>query len=336
MSALRVFISHAHEDRALAEAWQSLIVAITDDEVRPWYSSDQRIGGGAGPGEWRKTVCRRVGESTTILALLTPGSNERPWLMWESGLAEGRDKEVVPVTYFMNERGLHEVFRGMQWFEGDKREGVRKLAGELLLRHRGGPVGETALTGAHVHVERYLAAVQAERRNSLARGLFHDHFHDRPTAERMQGTWTARWTETGSDGRETAFESDHLDCWTTDSRIRFVGVSAKAGIAAVLEPDEDERHYPMEGVVSADGWVALAYWSAREIRICGTVVLRPIGSTGILLEGHWQGHSARHLEDEPRYLCGRVVMGKGERGRELVARHWSSDEASDSGSASSP
>jgi hypothetical protein len=318
MDELAIFISHAHEDRALALAWQELIYSITATRVRPWYSSDERMGGGMGPGDWRRLVHQKVRESTMILVLLTPGSNERPWLVWESGLAEGQSKEVIPVTFFMNERGLHEVFRNKQWFEGDKRSGVEKLVRELMLRVTGRPLEDFILESWRVSIERYLAAVATERRSSLARALFHDHFHDRHAAEQLSGNWTAMWTEVGEDGTETPFETDTLECWTTDSRIRFIGTSAKGGIDGLLDADEDERYYPMEGVVSADGWLALSYWSAREVRICGSVVMRRKGSSGVLLEGWWQGHTARNVLEEPRFVQGRVTMGKGELGRSLM------------------
>ena len=96
MPGTPIFISHAHEDRGLAKAWQDLIRTLSVGQIHPWYSSDERAGGGVGTGEWRSEIRDRVAEAETILALLTPGSNERPWLVWESGFAEGQEKTIVP------------------------------------------------------------------------------------------------------------------------------------------------------------------------------------------------------------------------------------------------
>ena len=58
MSALRVFISHHHEEKLLARAWQDLIRTLTGNKVVPWFSSDDRAAGGITPGEWHPQVRR--------------------------------------------------------------------------------------------------------------------------------------------------------------------------------------------------------------------------------------------------------------------------------------
>jgi hypothetical protein len=94
--------------------------------------------------------------------------------------------------------------------------------------------------------------------------------------------------------------------WAGETRLRVVGYSAKAGIAGV----DSAEFYPMEGVVSSRGYVALSYWSGGAIPICGTCLLKPEGSAGDTLAGHWQGFTSRDLGEEPRFTHGRVVMSK--------------------------
>lgn len=311
MSDLKVFISHAHEDRALAEAWQGLINTLTLGQVTPWYSSDDRAGGGCGPGDWRKAVRERMEEADTILALLTPGSNERPWLVWESGFAEGQQKTIVPVTFFIDERGIHDVFHDKQIYEGDKPASVLALLDELAAKHFGSTIPDASRVVWKSYVSEYMKSVEQERTESLTRALFHDHFHVRGTAEKLSGTWYAAWTDEGSE-TPTLFETDRLEAWSTNSRIRFVGVSNKIGNEELLRGAEECVHYPMEGIVSSDGMIALSYWSSGEARYSGTVLLRIASGSGRVLKGTWQGFTARNIDETPTIHQGKVVMARDE------------------------
>ena len=312
MGELRVFISHAHEDRALAKAWQSLLHTVTMGQVTPWYSSDDRGGGaGVGPGEWRKSVREKMVEADTILALLTPGSNERPWLVWESGYAEGQNKTIIPVTFFMDESRMHEVFRDKQIFEGDKEDSVLKLLAHLAACQFEESIPEASKLVWGSYVSGYMEHVHHERKESLTRSLFHDDFHMRSIAEKLAGSWFAAWTEVSSDG-ESTFETDKLEAWTTDGRIRMVGVSAKTGIEELITGAAESVYYPMEGVVSSDGVVSVSYWSQGDIRYCGTAMFRPVGGSGQLMEGSWQGFTAKHVDEEPSYRRGRVLLARTE------------------------
>ena len=132
----------------------------------------------------------------------------------------------------------------------------------------------------------------------------------------MKGVWFACWTQIGADGREQVFESDKLLAWTTKERIRFVGTSAKIGSDDV---GVSARYYPMEGVVSNKGWVALSYWSGGTIPICGTVLLRPSGATGQILEGYWQGYTTPDINKDPDFVRGRVVLARKE---DRVTDYW--------------
>ena len=86
----------------------------------------------------------------------------------------------------------------------------------------------------------------------------------------------------------------------------MVGINAKKGIEEIL-PSES-GFYPMEGVVSGEGRIALSYWSAGEIPICGTCLLQRKGSTGRKFVGRWQGYTTGDLslDEEPRFTDGRV------------------------------
>ncbi len=316
MGGLKIFISHAKDDKLLADAWKQLIKAVTRRQVNPWYSSDEEAGEGMAQGDWRRNIDNRVAEADTILVILTPGSNERPWLVWESGFAEGQDKLIIPVFYFITERSIHEVFTRHHRYNGEDARSVKKLCGDLALRHFGADTPAKAMEPLAGYIDRYMEKVGKARVDSLSRVLFHGHFHVQRAAKKMEGWWYAKWTQLYDDGTEDVFEADKLRVWTTNDRIRMVGLSTKKGMDQL---DAAVKQYPMEGVVSPDGSVALSYWSPGELRICGTTLLRPIGMTGRLFEGHWQGYTSRDIEEDSEFTQGRVVFA---RDQEKALAYW--------------
>jgi hypothetical protein len=223
----------------------------------------------------------------------------------------------------MKNESLNSVFRSLQCYQGDQAEGptgVTALCSKLIQAHLGVDPPADAKAPWDAWIARYLTHVSDEREHSHARTLFQDHFHNVKAATTMEGDWFAKWTAIGEDGSEQIFEVDSLFVWTTSSRIRMVGTSVKQGRETLsTKSQEAARFYPMEGVVSRSGWVALAYWSGGGIPICGTTLLVPKGSSGELLEGTWQGYTAANIQDAPAFTRGRVVVS---RNRALVERYW--------------
>lgn len=323
VSTLRVFISHHHEEKLLALSWQLLVSCLTQSVVVPWYSSDERAAGGVTPGEWHPQVRKEIEDASVILVLITPVSNEKPWLFFESGLASGQRKTIVPIYYFMRQDALNSVFRSLQCYDGDRLEGpngVRALCGRLMQEHLGTDPADIVKQSWEPFFQQYHDTVQQERTNSYSRTLFHDHFHNFDAAAMMEDRWFAKWTEIHKDGSEDVFEVDSLFIWTSDTRLRMVGASRKVGIDTLSDKNQTAaRVYPMEGVVSRAGWIAASYWSGGTIPICGTTLLAPQGSSGELLEGTWQGFTARNIHDNPVLTTGRVVIGRSEA---VVTGYW--------------
>ncbi|MEE9392754.1 MAG: toll/interleukin-1 receptor domain-containing protein [Planctomycetota bacterium] len=305
---MAIFISHAHVDKGLAESLKSLFEGITSGSIVVWHSSETRPTGGVDLGDWRKQIWKRIEEAKTILVLLTPQSNDRPWLVWESGFAEGNKKHVVPVIFWHPREKIHSVFRDRQSFRGDKAESIADLCGRIIKVESGRAPSEDLREMWMPAVEQFLEKVKLEHQESDERTLFHDHFHNHDTSEKMTGRWVARWTGIKADGTENFFEADTLRVWTDETRLRMVGDGAKG------------KPYPMEGVVSSLGQVALSYWSEGDTAICGTVLMRPVGaSIGSRLVGSWQGFTAPDLESDISYTRGRVAMAKDKGGGKAKA-----------------
>ena len=135
-----VFISHAHENRRLAEAWQRLLRSTSNGLIDPWYSSDPRADGGTGPGNWRQKVREHLESATVILILITPGSNQLAVARLGGGFASGRAKTVIPITYFVQPRCIHSVFHAEQHYNGEDEGKVLELCARLISQHNNRPV----------------------------------------------------------------------------------------------------------------------------------------------------------------------------------------------------
>ena len=152
-----------------------------------------------------------------------------------------------------------------------------------------------------------MSKIKEHSRKRITDSLFHNSFHTVSTAQKLKGDWFAKWTQANADGTESIFEVHPVEIWTTNERLRIVG-KAKEGA----------KYYPMEGVISSSGHVALSYWSEAEIPICGTAFLNLIGGNRIMV-GNWEGNTAATLNEELSIIRGRVVIG---RSHEIVQNYW--------------
>jgi TIR domain len=90
-----LFISYAHEDRALAECFSRLIESTTDGALKTFCaSSDLKPG-----SEWFLEIMKNLRNATDLVALLTPNSIDRSWLHFEAGFVLGRQQLVFGVTF---------------------------------------------------------------------------------------------------------------------------------------------------------------------------------------------------------------------------------------------
>ncbi len=309
----RIFISHAVEDQALAEAWQNLLNTMSNGAEQPWYSSDPRAKGGMQPGDWRMQIHQAIEHAETILVLLTPASNERTWPTWESGVAYGSKKEVIPIYLFTDVEHIHDVFKKFECFNGLDKDVVLGLCETILFKDLDVPEHSRVAWG--LFYDGYDETVRHEQKQSFTRALFIDTFHNFHLAKTLEGIWDAAWYRDTDKGEEL-FTEDALQLWTTSNRVRLVGRSTKEGVEERVKLDPTLANYPMEGVVSSAGWIALSYWSAANTPICGTTLLRRQGASWTDLVGTWEGFTAKSFKDEPAFTRGKVTMRK-------VAETWS-------------
>lgn len=95
----QLFLSHDSRDKRLADALAKAISRLTLGQLTVWHSSDSSGSGGLKPGHvWLDEVRLQLARSRAVVALLTPRSVARPWLLFESGFgAANTECDVIPV-----------------------------------------------------------------------------------------------------------------------------------------------------------------------------------------------------------------------------------------------
>src|SRR5437588_4758695 len=162
MASLKILISHAHDERALAAAWKELLETVSLGMIEVWFSSDTHATGGVALGiEWRTDLYNKLAESHFILAIQTPTSFSRPWIMWECGVASGINKTrgIIPIVYSIGRGDLANPLSTYQVYLGEDAQQVREVC-ERLVREAGLKAPDFLFDKA---VEAYLKAIELHR-----------------------------------------------------------------------------------------------------------------------------------------------------------------------------
>jgi len=86
-----VFISHDTRDADLAEAFSKLLKSVSAGMIKTFRSSDKQAGEGIDFGEeWYKRLMERLQSTSDVVCLFTERSLDRPWLLFEAGVAKGK------------------------------------------------------------------------------------------------------------------------------------------------------------------------------------------------------------------------------------------------------
>jgi hypothetical protein len=95
-----VFVSHDSRDADLAEAFSTMLTSVSAGTLKSFRSSDKKGTSGIGFGEeWYTAIMSRLSEATDVVALLTPQSIDRPWILYEAGVAKGKlDTTVLGIA----------------------------------------------------------------------------------------------------------------------------------------------------------------------------------------------------------------------------------------------
>ncbi len=129
-----VFISHDNRDRELAEAFSKLLKSVSAGMIKTFRSSDKKGTDGIDFGdEWYKRLMAKLQSTSDVVCLFTERSLDRPWILFEAGVAKGKlNTPVVGVALGVPlsriSAGPFYQFQNMDDSEGDLTKLVNQLA----------------------------------------------------------------------------------------------------------------------------------------------------------------------------------------------------------------
>ena len=130
-----IFIAHDSRDAELAEAFSELLKAVSVGLLRSFRSSDQKGTEGIEYGQqWFPEIMGKLERATQVVCLLTRRSLDRPWILYEAGVATGKASTRVHglalgIPFSRVNTG---PFAQFQNCDGSNLESVTKLIMELM------------------------------------------------------------------------------------------------------------------------------------------------------------------------------------------------------------
>lgn len=86
-----IFISHDSRDAELAESFSKLLSSVSCGVLKSFRSSDRKGSQGIEYGvEWYPELMGKLNAASDVVCLLTHRSLERPWILYEAGVAKGK------------------------------------------------------------------------------------------------------------------------------------------------------------------------------------------------------------------------------------------------------
>lgn len=131
-----VFISHDTRDAELAEAFSNLLKSVSAGVLKSFRTSDRRGNQGIEYGiEWYPEIIRSIQAASDVVCLLTERSINRPWILFEAGMAKGKlDTPILGVALGVELKsastGPFAQFQNC----GDDEESLTKLVFQLVNR----------------------------------------------------------------------------------------------------------------------------------------------------------------------------------------------------------
>jgi hypothetical protein len=131
-----VFISHDTRDGELAEAFSNLLKSVSAGVLKSFRTSDRKGSQGIEYGvEWYPEIVKNIQGASDVVCLLTKRSVDRPWILFEAGMAKGKlDTPILGVALGIE---LKDASSGpFAQFQncGDDEESLTKLVFQLVKR----------------------------------------------------------------------------------------------------------------------------------------------------------------------------------------------------------
>jgi hypothetical protein len=131
-----VFISHDTRDADLAEEFSTLLKSASAGGLKSFRSSDKKGTQGIEYGlEWYPAIMEKIDEASEVVCLLTKRSVERPWILYEAGVAKGKlGKNVIGIAMGIhNSVAFTGPFAQFQNNDGSS-DAIKKLVLDLVCK----------------------------------------------------------------------------------------------------------------------------------------------------------------------------------------------------------
>ncbi|MGA2217722.1 MAG: toll/interleukin-1 receptor domain-containing protein [Terracidiphilus sp.] len=167
-----VFISHDSRDADLAEAFGNLLTDASGGILKSFRSSDRKGTAGIEYGqEWYRAIMQKLDDATDVVALLTARSVNRPWILYEAGVAKGKLSSNDRVFGIALGVSLDEAATGpFAQFQNspDEEDAITTLVLQLIRRHPQAAPREEAVRRQVQTFRESVASLLKDRRKETA------------------------------------------------------------------------------------------------------------------------------------------------------------------------
>ena len=143
----KIFISLTHTDNEIAQAIKDVLSALFGHHIKVVFSTSKEIDAGIKPGEdWTAWIEERVKTCDFVLALMTPTSVSKPWILWELGAVYGAaaasnsegERKIRPLLYRIRDDDIPSPLRDnkIQYKRGDNRADAIALFTDIVDGYR--------------------------------------------------------------------------------------------------------------------------------------------------------------------------------------------------------
>ncbi|MEC3887417.1 TIR domain-containing protein [Xanthomonas campestris] len=205
-----VFISHDTRDAELAEAFSNLLKSVSAGVLKSFRTSDRRGNQGIEYGiEWYPEIIKNIQLASDVVCLLTERSVNRPWILFEAGMAKGKlDTPILGVALGIELKlastGPFAQFQNC----GDDDESLTKLVFQLVNRIPGSEPDKDTIR------------FQVSKFKSSVKGVL-----DSLTTQAVSTSSTKRKQDDIENSSVKLFEEIKIMFQDLPSRIERVGVS---------------------------------------------------------------------------------------------------------------
>jgi len=297
---MKVFVSHAHEENILATALNTLIESISDGLLDVWYSSDRRPQGGIDSGDWRKALEDQIVQSNIVLAILSRNSNDRPWILWECGVASAQNNEaiVIPLLYDLPAEKVSSPLAVYQSYVGSSRESMIEFLGRILdkVNKQLDPEDEHL----NKQLDYYFTQVEEYFEKDIMNRVFSFEFH--VPDQVLEGMWSCEWYNDDGD----LLVEDAFEIHNTPMEARIIGHVTKR----ITEFDENMTYYAVQGKFSKDRILTIIYWNVYGGTLTGSAIVK-LAPSGLRMVGRWMGYTTDHGDNlDLDFTSGKLVLKK--------------------------